>query len=629
MENRRTAGLLAALSEKDKEITDLKLALKAHTVRTSNVQTRLLATLDALDTLQTSNTQDLAEANRKYRQLKEKMHKYRIFVQECESERDEMREAVNTLVEKVEASNNYALWSHARMQISSHVAIFASSDPVAASASPNLRNDPDRNLLEYAGAVIQALTLERDLEKQEHQHNLRVANARIAILESQLALRECELESCVSHTHECFDSQSFQELETQLASLSREDAIRLLQLASAKNGALDMGNKHMLKRLDIFRTHTSSKVDASCQTTEPKDFSQEKETDATRSPATIVGDVSTPFNFDIESGVKTPVPHSRGPSSFIEDFDREIRELGSKIEAFRAEQTKLVEITRTEKLDQPKPRGYSVRDLVIPPGHDSSRNPSPEPLISPREPKDTSEFPAEQPEPDMPIRELLEQAYKASLQREKSLIEENAKLFNLLRQTEDGQAVDVEKTNDQPRDPESSNVKTDDAAQPPAQHPEIPSVQLLDDDGEMTMDLGTPLLPTPIVLRNETPFPTVSTSSSNSPSQSSERHHDDSPQNANPINPVPHPHPAARQSYSPLPMSPPDSGYPDVDFSFQNNFALSPRVGQEPISEVDIDIDRLESELEEAQKRLADGENAMSDVQDALSILRIDSEGRL
>ncbi|THU98141.1 hypothetical protein K435DRAFT_38091 [Dendrothele bispora CBS 962.96] len=124
METQKIAALLTALAEKDKEIEALKLSLKAHAVRTSNVQTRLLATLDALDALQTSNSQDSELERQNYNRLKQKLYQYQRSVQECERERDDMREAVNALVEKVETSNNYALWSHSRMEISSRLGSF-------------------------------------------------------------------------------------------------------------------------------------------------------------------------------------------------------------------------------------------------------------------------------------------------------------------------------------------------------------------------------------------------------------------------------------------------------------------------------------------------------------------------
>jgi hypothetical protein len=139
-------------------------------------------------------------------------------------------------------------------------------------------------------------------------------------------------------------------------------------------------------------------------------------------------------------------------------------------------------------------------------------------------------------------------------------------------------------------------------------------VQLIDDGGEMTMDLGTPLLPTPIVLPTEVQSATAP-STSPSASHLSVPQQGGSSQNANLIDVAVDPVP--RESYSPLPLSPPDSGYPN--FSFQNTSQetiSSPRGREGLISEVDIR--QLEMELGEAQKRLTDGQNAMNDVQEAL-----------
>jgi hypothetical protein len=79
------------------------------------------------------------------------------------------------------------------------------------------------------------------------------------------------------------------------------------------------------------------------------DVDSEKETNTAGSPATIVGDINSAF--EIGYRTRTPVPRtSHGLTSLIEDFDQEIRELGSKIDAFRAEQVELVETIRTEKV---------------------------------------------------------------------------------------------------------------------------------------------------------------------------------------------------------------------------------------------------------------------------------------
>jgi len=124
------------------------------------------------------------------------------------------------------------------------------SDPMG-STSPALGNDTDTDKLEYARALIHALVLERDLEKAKRQQEFKIWKAKTAILEAQLALREAELESCITHTQRCFEPQLAEELVIELDTMSVSDSTNILQLVGAKNKFLDVVNSDLSEQVNL------------------------------------------------------------------------------------------------------------------------------------------------------------------------------------------------------------------------------------------------------------------------------------------------------------------------------------------------------------------------------------------
>jgi hypothetical protein len=132
--------------------TFTKIAILQHHIqgyvgRLSLLQSRLLATLDTLDVIQTHHAQELGNAIRNQTILREKLDEYIKVVRAAELERDDMRDAVLKLVEKgvlrfqagrmgfawlyhysfallhafvvVETSNDYRTWPHSQIRLSS------------------------------------------------------------------------------------------------------------------------------------------------------------------------------------------------------------------------------------------------------------------------------------------------------------------------------------------------------------------------------------------------------------------------------------------------------------------------------------------------------------------------------
>ena len=69
-------------------------------LRLSQMQTRLMATLDELDASRTAYQKEMKTEKRAKERLSEKLDRYLDEVKRAEAERDEMREVVSILVEK-------------------------------------------------------------------------------------------------------------------------------------------------------------------------------------------------------------------------------------------------------------------------------------------------------------------------------------------------------------------------------------------------------------------------------------------------------------------------------------------------------------------------------------------------
>lgn len=73
-------------------------------MRTSHMQARLLATLDAMDALRQSHANELASEKAARDRLSVKLDRYINYVRTVEAERDDMREATSILLGKGEVN---------------------------------------------------------------------------------------------------------------------------------------------------------------------------------------------------------------------------------------------------------------------------------------------------------------------------------------------------------------------------------------------------------------------------------------------------------------------------------------------------------------------------------------------
>ncbi|CAA7269861.1 unnamed protein product [Cyclocybe aegerita] len=356
------------LARKDDETLLLESRVQAYIARTSLLQTRLLSTLDTLDAQQAAHARELAALARDRERLKAKVHRYAEVVRIKEEERDDMRDAVLKLIEKVEISNDYNKWPHSQIYISSLADVPLKPRPLLAHR-PVAPPDAE-DLLQYTATMLEAVRRERDSEKHAHERTREVLEAHILTLEAKLSRRDAELESCVAsaghgaslraasptlnsahperRADDRHDSWSQERRE-----ISSEEMIGMLDVTAARNKVLEAEIKILARRLH-----------------------QARATAATFTPSTTTSDSAFPIASGLPraSGLSSSVPlpasrsqrhrrprnhqlpSNRHPSSFRDDNDvlttnptpqelehpfkileRQIQDLSTKIDGFAEE----------------------------------------------------------------------------------------------------------------------------------------------------------------------------------------------------------------------------------------------------------------------------------------------------
>ncbi|KAK0203218.1 hypothetical protein DFS33DRAFT_1385570 [Desarmillaria ectypa] len=236
----------------ERSITSEKVRrlVQAHTIRTSLIHERLCTTQRALDTLQTVHTAELAAERQTADTLRRKLAAYQERVRAAEAERDDMRQVVNELVDRVSVSKDFAAWPCSRLRATGLLEP-AELDPPA----------PREQTMAYAAALIESLTTDRDAERRAHKRTTEVAKNTIAILEAQLALREAELESCLGHVPE--DIPSLEEGEGEMDEMmSDEEALKVLELNVVRQRRIEMDTRALNSRLESIRSPPPNPIDA-------------------------------------------------------------------------------------------------------------------------------------------------------------------------------------------------------------------------------------------------------------------------------------------------------------------------------------------------------------------------------
>ncbi|TDL22110.1 hypothetical protein BD410DRAFT_788793 [Rickenella mellea] len=198
--------VLSLLQDKDSQIADLRTQIDARVARAATLQARLIATLDALDAATATANRDLDEWSHQNTKLLAKLRVARDIARAAEEERDDHKDAVLRLVEKVEVNNDYSQWPHSRLHLFGPLALSSQTTPeddgdqgfhAERVAQMHLRNSSHASTSSahhYYPSVIEELSRQLAQERTAHSQLKADADAHIAALHAQVARRELELE---------------------------------------------------------------------------------------------------------------------------------------------------------------------------------------------------------------------------------------------------------------------------------------------------------------------------------------------------------------------------------------------------------------------------------------------------
>lgn len=197
-----------------------------------------MATLDTLDSERHAYAEDISDERRQRVALQAQLRIASAERVKMEAERDSLRESMSHLIEKVEVCNDYSLWPHSGLSMSS----------LAAPRKPRHLHEQQSqsswtaSARAYSAALITAL---REECEREHRTNLEYLR-RVAELEAQLARREAEVEERYYGS----TPVNIPVVDPPLPQLSRDGAIRVLQQSAARNEALTHEIAGLVQKLE-------------------------------------------------------------------------------------------------------------------------------------------------------------------------------------------------------------------------------------------------------------------------------------------------------------------------------------------------------------------------------------------
>ncbi|KAJ3989810.1 hypothetical protein F5890DRAFT_1470490 [Lentinula detonsa] len=324
-------------------------------------------------------------------------------------------------------------WPQSQLRISS---LLEPADPkFLMHHNQDAPNDFDERLMKYAAAMIGTVVYERDLARKAHDTLLLDAKAQIAALESELARRDLELEKCASHCVDCPNFRRGPKVQTALESFTPMDSLSLLntlQKTSARHSLLEQGNRQLERQLQQFRQSAAGPP-----------------------TSTEILDDST-HNICMPLANGNSLENTSSISKLIPELDKEVQHLSIAVQAFALERDQLQKMVAEHAESEHLPPVDSVdENLTLTPMLTDPRATSATHLHS-------SESNSSIEQPGLEAKENLEITGKSSHSHALNMLDDN------------------------------TNAK-EDLTNPVSRV----SPYLLDaEDGEVSMELATPLLPT-------------------------------------------------------------------------------------------------------------------------------------
>ncbi|KIM88483.1 hypothetical protein PILCRDRAFT_814379 [Piloderma croceum F 1598] len=350
---------LSALHEKDTHMAYVENQLQAYISRTCHIQARLLSTLDALDALQALHNRELASEIHAKTRLSDKLDRYINFVHAMETEKEDLRDAVVQLVEKVEMSNNYSLWPHSHIR-STHFVEPLTRHPSSNSSEQSFNDEVQM----YATAIISSLRSERDLERNAHEQTRHQAECRIIELEAQLARRDAELAARITHTDGFLSESHDQERKSQPLNdhgkvsscqndnrhMTKDEAIQVMEATSARNKTLEQEVQGLFDKLQKTRLQSASRTapaTLAIDSSHPDPLSHSSRRRGLKLPRERCISSPRPHCHDHDTVLRTP--HNVQYPHPIHDLDHHIETLASEVTAFQSERNLIAHYVAKER----------------------------------------------------------------------------------------------------------------------------------------------------------------------------------------------------------------------------------------------------------------------------------------
>lgn len=357
-----------ALRKRDEQITCLEARIDAYIARTSDTQARLLKTIDTVDSLKAQHVIDLAAKERERVNLSCEIERWRTFAKELEVERDDLKDVVEDLIQKVQMSSDWSMWPCSRMDITKHLHQLPENHFRLSDTS--CRNSED--VLQYGVSVITRLRTELDYERKAHRKVVEEANLRISELEAKVAAREVVLETSIRH-YQRIDKSTPDRSRTPESEIppskpmTDEDCLRVLADSNTRNKSLEIEIQSLARKLERARGSAASPACISSEATpvvhpsspsrlasfdyphQPVIPRKPSTTDTETHFAPILHTVPTlPSDSHVvtrPSSLSSPAisPDSASQRS-IAQLDDQINLYTSQLDAFKAERKALVEV---------------------------------------------------------------------------------------------------------------------------------------------------------------------------------------------------------------------------------------------------------------------------------------------
>lgn len=362
-----------ALRKRDEQITCLEARIEAYIARTSETQARLLKTIDTVDALKTQHIVDLAAKERERVNLTHEIERWRTFAKALEVERDDLKDVVEDLIQKVQMSSDWSMWPCSRMDITKH--LHQLTENQFTPSDTGCRDSED--VLEYGVSIMTRLRNELDLERKAHCKVVEEANLRISELEAKVAAREVVLEASIRH-HQKRDVSPldcFRTSESEIPPpkpLTDEDCLRVLAGSNTRNKSLEIEIRSLARKLERARGSAASPLCIPADATPvvgPSSPPRITSLDHPHQPiipgkllttdteTQVTPTLHTIFTLPADSHVvaqpsshNSPIASSDSASQrSIAQLDDQINSYASQLDAFKAERKALIEVAARKR----------------------------------------------------------------------------------------------------------------------------------------------------------------------------------------------------------------------------------------------------------------------------------------